>query len=620
MHLLDPDVRMVCWGFLFHIPRVTYHISFFIYYYINTMDKQGKEYLQRLRHSCAHLLAAAVQSFWPQAKLTLGPPTADGFYYDIDFGEDTPSDQDFKKLEQKMKELVKSWEGFACEEVSADEARKRFAGNEYKLELIDGIVERGEKITLYTSGEFTDLCRGGHVDCPKDEMRHFKLMKIAGAYWRGDEKRPMLTRIYGTAFSSKDELKGYLHMLEEAKKRDHRKLGKELDLFTFSDLVGPGLPLWTPRGTMLRHLLDEYVWELRQEKGYDRVEIPHITKKELYETSGHWQKFADQLFRITTREGHQFAMKPMNCPHHTQIYARQEWSYRDLPQRYANTTMCYRDEQTGELHGLSRVRSFTQDDAHVFCREADIQEEFLKIWDIIDTFYKAVGFGELDIRLSLHDPDNFEAYLGTPALWQKAEESLRNIARDRGVEFAEEVGEAAFYGPKVDFITRDSIGREWQVATIQLDINMPERFDLTCKNEQGEDERIVMIHAAIMGSIERFFSIFVEHHAGSFPVWLSPVQVQILPVSTDKHLGGAREMEKRFAAAGIRVSVDDADETVGKKIRRASKSKIPYVLVVGDKELSGEDLMVRARGKEEQVGMSEKDFVEKVKEEIMNKL
>lgn len=579
----------------------------------------NKQELNDLRHSCAHLLAAAIMEIWPHAKRTIGPAIDNGFYFDFDFSlGEAPTEKDFKNIEQKMKEILKSWEGFERHELDADPAKAEYPGNEYKHELIDEFTKGGEKVSFYKSGEYWDLCKGGHVENPKEILKNFKLMKIAGAYWRGDEKNNMLTRIYGTCFPTKEELKAHLHMLEEAKKRDHRKVGADLDLFTFSDLVGPGLPLWTPRGTLLRHLLDEYVWELRKARGYDRVEIPHITKKELYEKSGHWQKFSEELFRITTREGHEFAMKPMNCPHHTQIYDRKKWSYKELPQRYANTTMCYRDEQTGELHGLSRVRSFTQDDAHVFCRAVQVKEEFLKIWDIIDEFYKAVGFGELNIRLSLHDPDNFEKYLGTPELWKHAEDSLREIAKDRGAEATEEIGEAAFYGPKVDFVTKDSIGREWQVATIQLDINMPDRFDLTCVNENGEDERIVMIHAAIMGSIERFFSIFVEHNAGNFPVWLSPVQVHVIPVS-EKHLEGTRSIMNEFVKQGIRVSIDEADETVGKKIRNASKMKIPYILVVGDKELAGEDLMVRVRGQQEQESMSKEKFVERVLGEVEGK-
>lgn len=575
-----------------------------------------RDNLDTLCHSCAHLLAAAVEELWPHAKRTIGPPIENGFYYDFDFSAGSgPAESDLPKIEKHMKKMLPAWKEFSRREVGEDEARALFAGNEYKQELIDEIIKKGEKITLYTSGSFTDLCRGGHAEEPNQTLKHFKLLSLAGAYWRGDEKNPMLTRIYGTCFPEKEALDAHLLMLAEAKKRDHRKLGKELDLFVFSDLVGPGLPLWTPKGTLLRNLLDEFVWSLRQARGYERVEIPHITKKELYETSGHWAKFSEELFRITTREGHEFAMKPMNCPHHTQIYARRAWSYRDMPQRYATTTMCYRDEQTGELHGLSRVRAFTQDDAHVFCRQSQVKAEFLKIWDIVDTFYAAVGFQSLRVRLSLHDPDNFSAYLGTPALWQEAENNIRELARERGVEFLEAKGEAAFYGPKVDFITRDSIGREWQVATIQLDINMPDRFGLDCTNEGGDSERIVMVHAAIMGSIERFLSILIEHHAGAFPVWLSPVQVQVAPVSTEKHTEGAEALAAELRDHGIRVFVDTADETVGNKIRKAAGQKIPYILVVGDKELSGEDLMVRVRGQEEQLKLSRAEFIGRVKKE-----
>lgn len=578
----------------------------------------------RRKHSGSHIMTAAVEMMY-KVGLGVGPWTDEGFYQDFDFGGQEISEKNFKEIEKKMRWIVNKNFPIQKAVVDAAQAKEICKDDPYKMELVEGIIERGEEISFYYIGESLDtaisvnLCAGPHLSST-GELGAFKLLKIAGAYWRGDERKEMLTRIYGVAFSTKEELEAHLHMLEEAKKRDHRKLGKELDLFTFSELVGPGLPLWTPQGTLMRFLLDEYVWELRKAKGYDRVEIPHITKKELYETSGHWQKFSEELFKVTTREGHEFAMKPMNCPHHTQIYARQKWSYRELPQRYANTTTCYRDEQTGELHGLSRVRAFSQDDAHVFCRESQVKEEFLKIWDIIDTFYGSVGFGKLQVRLSLHDPDNFDAYLGTKELWEGAENAIRDIAKSRGIDFVEEKGEAAFYGPKVDFVTKDSIGREWQVATIQLDINMPERFDLSCTNEQGDDERIVMIHAAIMGSIERFFSIMIEHHAGAFPTWLAPVQVAILPVSTEKHLSGAEEMADRLRAAGIRVEVDSADETVGKKIRAAAKLKVPYVLVVGDKELSGEDLMVRVYGQEEQISLAESAFIERVVTETVNRI
>ena len=571
--------------------------------------------LDNLRHSCAHLLAAAVVELWPEAKPPLGPPIEDGFYYDFDFSAVKISEADLGKIEEKMRALLPGWTRFSREIVSPDQAREVFAGNVYKQELIDEIVMKGEPITLYTSGGFTDLCRGGHSEKPSEELKHFKLLSVAGAYWRGSEKNKMLTRIYGTCFPTAAELEAHLTMLEEAKKRDHRKLGKELDLFTFSELVGPGLPLWTPKGTLLRATLDDFVWELRRARGYERVTIPHITRKELYETSGHWEKFSAELFHITTREGHEFAMKPMNCPHHTQIFDRRSRSYRDMPQRYAETTTCYRDEQTGELHGLSRVRAFTQDDAHVFCRRGQVKEEFLKIWDIVDIFYVAVGFGALKVRLSLHDPEKFEKYLGTPELWQQAEAAIRDLARERGVSFVEAIGEAAFYGPKVDFIAKDSIGREWQVATIQLDINQPDRFNLSCINEQGEKERIVMIHAAIMGSIERFLSIIIEHHVGAFPVWLSPVQAQLAPVA-ERHVAGANKLAEEFKATSIRAAVDDANETVGNKVRKAVAQKIPYIIVVGDKELAGEDLMIRIRGQEKPEKMGKAAFIERVRREI----
>lgn len=563
--------------------------------------------LEELRHSAAHLLAAAVLELYPDTKPTIGPAIENGFYYDFEFA--TPiSDKDLKKIEKKMREIVKSWEGFERIEADANEAKKRVAGNEYKQELLDDLIGKNEPISFYKSGEFTDLCRGGHVEKPKDEIKHFKLLSLAGAYWRGSEDNTMLTRIYGTAFFSKQELDEYLQMREEAKKRDHRKLGQKLDLFTFSDLVGGGLPLWTPKGTLLRNILDDFVWKLRQEKGYEKVSIPHITKKALYETSGHWAKFADDLFRITTREGHEFAMKPMNCPHHTQIYAHLPRSYRDLPQRYAETTMVYRDEQSGELHGLSRVRCITQDDAHVFCRESQLKQEFFAIWDIVETFYKACGFPELKIRLSLSDPEYQENYLGSKKEWQKAEEQLREFIKERGAEFFEAKGEAAFYGPKIDFMTRDSLGREWQVATIQADRNMPERFDLTCVNESGEKERVIMVHAAIMGSIERFLSILIEHHAGAFPFWLSPEQIVVLPI-VDRHNDYAQGVVEQLQAAGYRVRLDSGSESLNKKIRNAQKAKLPYMLIIGDEEVEKNQVAVRSREEGDQGKLTVGEFI-----------
>ena len=585
------------------------------------------EKLFALRHSLAHVLAQAVLKLWPETKITIGPPIDYGCYYDFKFAEPI-SDEDFKAIEKEMRKIINQGQTFESESLSIDDAVQYWKdrNQQFKVELIEDLAKEGEKeVTHYRNVDkdgnetFVDLCRGGHVENLKEiPADGFRIMTLAGAYWRGDEKRDQLTRIYVAAFPSKDELKGYLDMLEEAKKRDHRKLGKELDLFTFSELVGPGLPLWTPRGTLVRGLLDDFVWELRSARGYEKVSIPHITKKELYETSGHWQKFADELFRIETREGHEFAMKPMNCPHHTQIYASLPRSYKDLPQRYAETTVCYRDEQTGELHGLSRVRAFAQDDAHVFCRLNQVKDEFLKIWDIIDTFYTTVGFGDLLVRLSLHDPEQPEKYLGTPEMWKQAEDGLREIAKERGANYTEELGEAAFYGPKVDFVTKDSLGREWQVATIQLDINMPENFDLTCINEKGDEERIVMIHAAIMGSIERFLSIYLEHINGLFPLWLAPVQVGILPVA-EAHEDYAQMVMEQLQEKGIRVKLLDPSESLGKRIRLGEKQRYPYLLVIGDQEVKDQSLAVRNVKTKEQVSVTLGEFIEKTVGDIQSR-
>jgi threonyl-tRNA synthetase len=583
------------------------------------LQQDNQEDLVKLRHSAAHLLAAAVLELYPEAKPTIGPSTDEGFYYDFDFGDTQISEKDLPAIEKKMRFLVKGWGGFERQEVSKQEALERYRNNEYKAELIEEISGlenqdgESEVLTLYKSGEFTDLCRGGHVEKPAAKIKHFKLLSVAGAYWRGSEENKMLTRIYGTAFFSAEELDAFIKMKKEAKERDHKKLGRELDLFTFSSLVGSGLPLWTPRGTLMRNILDDFVWELRKARGYERVEIPHITKKDLYEVSGHWAKFGEELFSIKTREGHHFVMKPMNCPHHTQIFDRKPHSYKDMPQRYANTTMVYRDEQSGELSGLSRVRSITQDDAHVFCRESQIKEEILKIWDIIDEFYSAVGF-ELSLRLSLSDPEKPENYMGGKDYWNMAENALREIAVERGAETTEAVGEAAFYGPKLDFMAKDSLGREWQVATNQLDMSMPESFGLVCTNEKGEKEPVVMIHAAIMGSIERYMSILIEHFAGKFPVWLAPVQVKILPIS-DKYMEYAQKVEAQLVKAGVRTELDDRAERLQAKIRDAQMEKVPYMLVVGEKEMGGGTVAVRQRDTREQEVVKVEDFVNKVVEE-----
>jgi threonyl-tRNA synthetase len=554
------------------------------------------ENLTNKRHTLAHLLAAAVLEHYPNAILTLGPAIDTGFYYDIDFSAgETLGDDGLKEVQKTMKKLLNKWDEFSHRVVSKEEALEIFKGNVFKSELIEEIAERGETITLYTCGGFTDLCRGGHCEHPNKEIDTdaFKLDKVAGAYWRGDERNKMLSRVYGLAFDTKEELDAYILQLEEAKKRDHRKLGKELDLFTFSELVGSGLPLWTPKGTIIRHALDTFIWELRQKHGYQRVTIPHITKKELYQTSGHWDKFADELFRITTREGKEYALKPMNCPHHTQIFDRTPHSYREMPQRYAETTMVYRDEQSGELGGLTRVLSITQDDSHVFCRHSQVKEEFFRVWDIIDNFYGTFGF-KLRVRLSFHDPKEMDKYLGTKEIWDNAENALREIAQERKADYFEAEGEAAMYGPKLDFMAKDSIGREHQVATIQLDMNQPDRFDLTCINEKGEKERVVMMHCAIMGSIERFTAVLIEHLGGNFPLWLSPTQVAIIPVA-DVHNEYAEEVYKALHAIGIRVTIDTENESMGKKIRVAKKDKLPYFIVIGDKEMAEKTVTLEKR-------------------------
>jgi threonyl-tRNA synthetase len=566
-------------------------------------------------------MADAVQTLWPEAKFGVGPVVENGFYYDIDIPDVAISEADFKKIEKEMRRIIKGNADFVKSEELVDDAIDwaRERKQPYKEELLNdlkragttiakdldmselGIVAEGdskvEYVSFYTNDAFTDLCRGPHV-ASTGKVGAFKLMRVAGAYWRGKDDNPQMQRLYGVAFATQEELDAYLTMLEEAKQRDHRKLGQELDLFVFSELVGPGLPLWTPRGTVLKNELDRFVQELRDAVGFQQVSIPHITKKDLYEASGHWAKFKDELFRINTREDHEFAMKPMNCPHHTQIYASRSRSYRDLPIRYRDTTMVYRDEQSGELGGLSRVRAITQDDAHVFCRTNQVEEEAYKLWDIIQLFYSGTGFSELKFRLSTHDPDNMDSYAGSPEKWESTVAQLENILKAKvGEDYFVGVGEAAFYGPKIDFIAKDAIGREHQVATIQLDFNQPEGFDLTCTNEQGEAERIVMLHCAVMGSHERFLSVYIEHTAGRFPVWNAPEQIRLLTVNqTDELVNFAEKVRADAFDLGLRVTVDNSNESVGKKIRNAEKMKLPYVIVVGEQEVSTGKTTPRVRG------------------------
>jgi threonyl-tRNA synthetase len=575
--------------------------------------------LEEKRHTLAHLLAAAVLERFPHAKPTIGPAIDTGFYYDFDFsGGPTPGEADLALLEDAMREMLPSWGDMDGVEVSESDARTRFAGNPYKLEIIDGIVAASEPITVYTAGGFTDLCRGGHTEEPAKELKAdaFALERIAGAYWRGDEKNAMLTRIVGLAFDTKEELDAYRVQQEEAKKRDHRKLGKELDLFTFSELVGSGLPLYTPKGTVLREELARFSEELQRAHGFDKVWIPHITKIDLYKTSGHWDKFGDELFLVTSQESSdQFALKPMNCPHHTQIYASQPRSYRDLPIRYMDTTTCYRDEKTGELSGLTRVRSLTQDDGHVFCTMDQIEEEFEAIMVMIKKMYGTLGLS-FHARLSFSDPANPAKYLGEKATWDEAERILESIAKKLEIEYVIAQGEAAFYGPKIDIMVTDAIGRKWQCATEQLDFVQPTRFELEYTAEDGTKKTPVMIHKALLGTIDRFLGVYIEHTAGNFPTWMAPVQVTVLPVS-DKQSDYAREVMASLKQAGVRATVNDANDSLGKRIRATKMEKVPYMLVVGDAEVTARTVSVESRdnGKEEAPAQLD-EFVVRVAEEI----
>lgn len=582
---------------------------------------KNNEDLSHIRHSLAHLLGAAVLELYPEAKLTIGPAVEDGFYYDVDFGNQKITEESLAKIENKMREIFPTWKDFAKEEVMGDPAKTHFKNNEYKKELIGEVIKKQEPITFYTSGTFTDLCRGGHVEnmqtIPADA---WKLDRIAGAYWRGDEKNKMLTRIYGLAFESKEKLDAHLTFLEEVKKRDSRVLGKQLKLFTISPLIGPGLPVLQPNGMAIRVELEKFLWELHSTKGYQRVWTPHITKKELYVTSGHWDKFADDLFHVKGgSSSEEFVVKPMNCPHHMQIFADNQFSYRDMPVRYFEPATVYRDEKSGQLGGLLRVRAITQDDGHLFCRVSQIAAEVNTIVSIIKEFYTTFGLmSDYWVRLSVRGEDK-SMYLGGDDVWNKAEAALEEAAKINNLNYKPGPGEAAFYGPKLDFMFKDAIGREWQLATIQCDFNLPERFDLSFINEQGEKERPVVIHRAISGSIERFMGVMIEHFAGAFPVWLSPVQVKVLPVS-DKFLTYAEEVLAKLKLENIRVTLDDSKESLGKKIRDAKMEKTPYLLIIGEKEVTDQTITVEKRGSTEKGTPQElADFVETISTEIKNR-
>ena len=589
--------------------------------------------LETRRHSAAHVMAAAIKRLYPEAKFGVGPVVETGFYYDIDIGRPvTP--EDLKKITVEMKKIVAEDPTFAREEIGIDPAIALFQslGQTYKVELLNDLKTRGTTkisaeettdvdptnvttVSIYRTGDFLDLCRGPHVDSAS-HIGAWKLWKIAGAYWRGKESNPQMQRIYGLCFASPDELEAFEKMFAEAEKRDHRKLGVELDLFAFSPLVGSGLPLFTPKGTRLRQELVDFVWDLMKPYGYERVWIPHLAKSDLYKTSGHWDKFEDDLFHVSSKKSDEhFVLKPMNCPHHAQIYASKPRSYRDLPLRYSEVTTVYRDENTGQLQGLSRVRSITQDDAHVFCRPDQIHDEVLAMYRIIERFYAAFDM-PLRVRLSVHDPAHPEKYLGSDEIWNSAEQTLASLMKEIGCEVEMGVGEAAFYGPKLDCIAKDAIGREWQLATIQLDFNQPERFGLEYADADGSQKRPAMIHRAILGSVERFLGILIEHFAGAFPLWLAPVQIAVLPVA-DRHIEFARSLSRELQSHDLRVEVDESTESVGKKIRNAEKSKVPLMLVVGDKEMGVEaTLTVRRRGVAEQQEISKTDFIASVLEDI----
>ena len=571
-------------------------------------------------HSSSHLMAEALQQLYPGVKFGIGPAIENGFYYDIDLGDRTLSESDLKKIEDRMIELARTKEPFVRREVSKDEAMRTYIekGDEYKCELIRDLQDG--TITFYTNGSFTDLCRGPHLR-DTSVIKAVKLTSIAGAYWRGDENRQMLTRIYGITFPKKSMLDEYLVLLEEAKKRDHRKIGKELELFTFSSKVGQGLPLWLPNGAMLRERLEMFLRKVQKAYGYLPVITPHIGQKQLYVTSGHYAKYGKDSFRpITTpQEGEEFLLKPMNCPHHCEIYRSKPRSYKDLPLRLAEFGTVYRYEQSGELHGLTRVRGFTQDDAHIFCRPDQLKEEFCKVIDIVLYIFKTLDFNEYIAQVSLRDPENREKYIGSDENWEKAERAIIEAAEEKGLKTVVEYGEAAFYGPKLDFMVKDAIGRKWQLGTIQVDYNLPERFELEYTGSDDRKHRPVMIHRAPFGSMERFVAVLLEHTGGKLPLWLTPQQAVILPVS-EKYNNYAKKVCDLLNNCDIRASIDDRNETIGKKIRENEMKRIPYLLVVGEKEEANGTVSVRRQGGESCGEMGAEAFTDLINDEVKKQL
>lgn len=580
-------------------------------------DKQGKK---AFWHSTSHVMAQAIQDLYPGAKLTIGPAIERGFYYDVDFGEHKISENDFKKIEDRMLEIARGKHNFQLREVSKQDALDFYKkeNNQFKVELIENLQD-GE-ITFCDHDTFTDLCRGGHIP-NTGVIKAVKLMSVAGAYWRGDENNPQLTRVYGISFPKQKELKEYLELLEEAKKRDHRKLGKELELFTFSQKVGQGLPLWLPKGAALRERLENFLKKAQKQAGYEMVVSPHIGSKELYVTSGHYAKYGEDSFQpiSTPNEGEEFMLKPMNCPHHCEMYNASSWSYRDLPKRFAEFGTVYRYEQSGELHGLTRVRGFTQDDAHIFCMPEQLDEEFKKVIDLTLYVFQSLGFDDFVTQVSLRDPDNKEKYIGSDDVWEKAETAIINAAEEKGLNYVIETGEAAFYGPKLDFMVRDALGRSWQLGTIQVDYNLPERFDLTYKGSDNESHRPVMIHRAPFGSMERFVAILLEHTGGNFPLWLMPEQAIILSLS-EKYEKYSQKVLTLLENNEIRALADNRNETIGKKIREAEVNKYPYMLIVGEQEAKDGTISVRKHSEGDLGTMKIEDFANLINTEINSTL
>lgn len=576
-------------------------------------DPEGKA---TVWHSSAHLMAEAIEQLYTGVKFGIGPSIENGFYYDVDFGTNVITEEDLAKIEKRMMELAHEKQAFERVDVSKAEALKHFTekGDEYKQELISELEDG--TITYYKTGTFTDLCRGPHIP-DTSCIKAIKLLSIAGAYWRGDEKRKQLTRIYGITFLKKKELEEYLVLLEEAKKRDHRKLGKELELFMFSEMVGKGLPMWLPKGTALRLRLQEFLTKIQKQYGYEQVMTPHIGNKQLYETSGHWDHYGHDSFQpITTpEEGEVYLLKPMNCPHHCMIYKWQPRSYKDLPLRLAEFGTVYRYEQSGELHGLTRVRSFTQDDAHIFCRPDQVKDEFIRVMEIIEIIFKALNFENFEAQISLRDPEDTEKYVGTDENWERAEAAIVEACKEKGLPAKVEYGEAAFYGPKLDFMVKDALGRRWQLGTIQVDYNLPERFDLTYIGSDNEKHRPVMVHRAPFGSMERFVAVLLEHCAGDFPLWLTPDQVMILPVS-EKYHDYAEKLNELLKRNEIRTLIDMRSEKIGRKIRDAEMKKVPYMLIVGEKEMNENAVSVRKHGQGDLGSMSVEDFIVMIEKQV----